>query len=141
MTAQITVRTGSRLKMKLFPVPQSAGLARTFVAHHLAALGHGEMTDDACQIISELVTNALAETPGRPIWISLGPDSAGRMLLEVWDCSPHPPVLRDPDPYDESGRGLLITCALAADCGYRLLSPDTPGERDTTGKVVWAVLR
>jgi hypothetical protein len=37
MTAQITVRTDSRLEMKLFPVPQSAGLARRFVAHHLVA--------------------------------------------------------------------------------------------------------
>jgi hypothetical protein len=138
MTAKITVRTGSRLEMKLFPVPRSAGLARRFVAHHLAALGHPEMVDDACQITSELVTNALAETPAMPIWVLLGPDAAGRLLLEVRDCSPNPPVARNADAYAESGRGLLITRALSAQCGYRLVGADVRGP---AGKVVWAALK
>jgi two-component sensor histidine kinase len=135
MTAQITMRVDARLKMKLFPVPQSAGLARTFVAHHLNSLGAGEKVPDACQIISELVTNAIAETPDRSIWIYLGPNDAGQLVLEVWDSSRNPPVMRGDDLLAESGRGLVITEALSAGCGYRVL------DDNSEGKIVWALLR
>jgi anti-sigma regulatory factor (Ser/Thr protein kinase) len=123
--------TETRLRLKVYPVPQSAGIARTFVRHHLLSLGFPELIADACAIVTELVTNAIRETPDREVWVFLSPND-GRPLLEVWDSSPQPPFLRADDLLADGGRGLRIVKALSADCGYRIL---------INGKVIWARLK
>jgi two-component sensor histidine kinase len=124
----------ARLEVTLFPVPQSPGLARTFVRHQLISLGYPELVENACVIVSELVTNAIAETPDQEIRVYLSPNH-GRPLIEVWDSSPAYPVMQVRDLHAESGRGLMLTQALAAELGCRR------SENGTTGKVVWALLK
>lgn len=51
------------------------------------------------------------------------------VFVEVFDSAPGCPAPRQPDPAAESGRGLQIVTALAADFGW---CPTA------TGKVVWA---
>jgi anti-sigma regulatory factor (Ser/Thr protein kinase) len=121
----------TRLRLRLYPVPQSSGIARTFVRHHLISLGFPDLVEDACTIVAELVTNAIHETPDREIWAYLSPND-GRPLLEVWDSSLRPPSLKPEDPLAETGRGLLIVRTLSAECGCRILA---------NGKVIWALLK
>ncbi|MGV9326757.1 ATP-binding protein [Streptosporangium sandarakinum] len=55
------------------------------------------------------------------------------IVLRVWDAASRtPPVLRDPDPDDEGGRGLCLVDLLARSWGHYRLS--------TGGKVVWCTL-
>jgi anti-sigma regulatory factor (Ser/Thr protein kinase) len=112
-----------------------------FVRHQLLSLRYGTLIEDACQITSELVGNAVEAIERTSphdrrvrgaIRLRLGPQG-GRMLLEVWDSVPEPPVLREPDLLAESGRGLHIVRSLAAQFGW---FPD----QDKGGKTVWAVL-
>ncbi|WP_222722724.1 ATP-binding protein [Actinomadura alba] len=134
MDAIRAMRGRTRLEVTLFPVPQSPGLARTFVRHQLISLGHPELVEDACVIVSELVTNAIAETPGKEIRVYLSAND-GRPLIEVWDSSPTYPVMPVRDLYAESGRGLMLTQALAAEFGcWR-------SENGGTGKILWALLK
>jgi anti-sigma regulatory factor (Ser/Thr protein kinase) len=65
-------------------------------------------------LVSELVTNAVKATAGNndqaAICLQLSGDNA-RVLIEVWDADPQPPVSRDlgedgtPDPQEEEGAG------------------------------------
>jgi anti-sigma regulatory factor (Ser/Thr protein kinase) len=121
----------TRLYVKVYPVPQSAGIARTFVRHHLLAFGLPELIGDACTIVTELVTNAIRETPNHDVAVYLSPQD-GHPLLEVWDSSTTAPYLAAEDLFAESGRGLRIVKALSADCGYRILA---------NGKIIWARLK
>lgn len=97
-------------------------------------------------IVSELITNAIQASevyevisstdgaPGRPpvrLWLSSDKE---HVLVQVWDASERLPVRQDvTEPYEESGRGLLLVEALCEQYGtYRL-------ER-ASGKVVWAAV-
>jgi two-component sensor histidine kinase len=131
--------TGKTLEITLVPIPQSVAIARIFVRHQLISLRYADLIDNACQIVSELVTNAVnatasdgPETQGR-IRLFLGPHH-GRPLLEVWDSSQDLPVMREPDFVSESGRGLNIVKSLAVEFGcYET--------KEQGGKTVWALLR
>ncbi|WP_433479688.1 ATP-binding protein [Spirillospora sp. CA-142024] len=103
------------------------------------------ISDDAFLVASELITNAVAATPGGEIRYQCSRDSAG-VLIAVWDASP---ALPRPRPVidmtldtldvseehwdDNGGRGLPIVAALAAECGH---TPDPSG-----GKWAWAHLK
>lgn len=118
------------IEVRLEPTPRAAGFARRFVARELEALGFGGLVDDARLIVSELVTNAVTNVPGRPVWVDLR--RAGRLVaLEVWDCSPLPPVFRDPDFLAEGGRGLHVVEELGTKFGY---------DTFCCGKVVWVLM-
>src|SRR4051794_12346437 len=121
----------ARLRLTVYPVPQSPGIARTFVKHHLISLGHADLAEDACLIVSELVTNAIRDAPEQEVLVYVSRQD-GDPLLEVWDSSTVPPVLRPEDPCAEKGRGLRIVTTLAAECGYRIVA---------NGKIVWARLK
>jgi anti-sigma regulatory factor (Ser/Thr protein kinase) len=139
MGTVITTRGKTRLEITLVPVPQAAEIARVFVRHQLICLGCVKLIDDACQIVSEMVSNAVAATATGDrktqgsIRLYLGPNH-GRPLLEVWDSSPEMPVMKKPDFLAESGRGLHIVQSLAAKFGW--LKDEERG-----GKIVWAILR
>jgi hypothetical protein len=51
--------------------------------------------------------------------------------LEIWDCSPEPPVYLDPDLLAEGGRGLHIVKELGLASGYTTFD---------CGKVIWVLL-
>ncbi|MFD0684333.1 ATP-binding protein [Actinomadura fibrosa] len=117
--------------------------ARQAVTRALCDLGHAGLVDDACVIVSELVTNAIVETEKRLIFLArdflttsriklrLYADS-GRIVVEVWDELPDKiPRPRLPDIGEEGGRGLNIVAQLSAKWGYS----------HTCGwKRVWALL-
>ena len=56
---------------------------------------------------------------------------AARVVIEVWDTNPLPPVVTQADPDDESGRGLMLVDALCERWGWTV--PD-----GWCGKAVWA---
>lgn len=126
----ILPRPAMDIEVKLEPTPQAAGMARRFVARELEALGYPQLVDDARTIVSELVTNCLTNVPGKPVWVDLR--RAGKYLvLEVWDCSPAPPVTQDPDFLAEGGRGLHVVDELSIKWDYDLFC---------CGKVIWVLL-
>jgi anti-sigma regulatory factor (Ser/Thr protein kinase) len=121
---------GDTPQIRLEPTTQAAREARRFVSKALAELGHADLVEDARLIASELVSNSLIHAPKLPIWVGIW--RTGAFLdLEVWDCSPKPPVYLDPDYLAESGRGLHIVKELCSSTGYTIFD---------CGKVVWAIL-
>ncbi|MFD0691372.1 ATP-binding protein [Actinomadura fibrosa] len=121
------------------------GLARTLVQTRLNNWGYPHIADDVCLVISELVTNAAAATPGREIRFQCSRDVTG-VLVAVWDAAPTRPVIRAVEEVtldaldvsgehwdDNGGRGLPIVAALAVECGC---CADPSG-----GKWVWARLK
>jgi anti-sigma regulatory factor (Ser/Thr protein kinase) len=85
-------------------------------------------------LISELMTNAIAASrpvgSDSPIRLWLLSDAA-RVLIVVWDVSPHPPVRADVGADAESGRGLLLVQMISDQWGS-YVSP-------AGGKTVWAL--
>ncbi len=96
---------------------------------HLAALA--ENTE---LLASELMTNAIAASRSAgsdsPIRLWLLSDAA-RILIVVWDASPHPPVRAHVGADAESGRGLLLVEMISDQWGS-YASP-------AGGKTVWAL--
>jgi anti-sigma regulatory factor (Ser/Thr protein kinase) len=126
-----TVHTAA---FRLDPVPESAGRARRAVHALLAAWGLDRLADEVDVVVSELVTNALLHSGEGPV----GAEApvrfdlvvrAGRLTARVVDASPLPPRPEEAEDTAESGRGLILVEALAADWGWEDL-PD--------GKAVWA---
>jgi hypothetical protein len=118
------------IEVKLEPTPQAPSAARRFVARQLDALGHHELVEDARLMVSELVTNTLANVPGKPLWVDIR-RMGTCLVLEVWDCSPEPPVPQAPDFLAEGGRGLHVVDELCVTWDYEVFC---------CGKVIWAVL-
>jgi len=98
----------------------------------LAGLGeHVEL------VLSELVTNAVQASRSfgqiAPVRLWLLSDKE-KVLILVWDASPHPPVPTDSDAADirEGGRGLMLVDAISDKWSWYFV-------RETGGKVVWAL--
>lgn len=109
-------------------------VARALVRTALTELDHGADCDTAELLTAELVANAVEHTVGdSPIElvVELLP---GGCQVEVHDPDPMPPYEltwpsdKEPDVWDEGGRGLLLIRALSASCGHR---------PTTSGKAVW----
>lgn len=86
-------------------------------------------------ILSELLTNALIHTTSPDVTIEITHTRHDELHLAVTDHSPvHPSPAGAPSPSeDESGRGLTLIAALAANWG-------TSTTTDGRGKMVWAQL-
>lgn len=112
--------------------------ARDFTASTLHQWGVAERCDDIAIVVSELVTNALLHAPadsgsthaGWPIQLGLL-HPGHRVMCAVADASKAVPVPREPDLFDETGRGLHVIAALSDQWGYT-----TSGDM---GKVIWAL--
>lgn len=121
--------------------PQSVTMARAFTLRTVLRWGAADRSHDVAGVVSELLTNAFRHAlaqPADPAWheepgrIRLGLLSVGYVVLcAVADPSSQPPVLRQPDWLDESGRGLHLVASLSDDWGYCAVP-------DHRGKVVWA---
>ena len=105
---------------------------------------HPGVAETAELLVSELVTNA-AKFSGRPTARLSYSELAGvrcisltlrylpdRLIIEVSDPDPEPPVLADPVVDAEGGRGLLLVAALSKEWDY-FLSP-------SGGKTVFCVI-
>jgi serine/threonine-protein kinase RsbW len=120
--------------------PRHVTEARHELRATLSRWGLLELADDACVVLSELMTNSLKYTQerGRRIetrFVRLR-DPAGRLVglrLEVHDAAPAHPVVRAPAPDSESGRGLPLVDAITA--GRWGTAP-----REGIGKLIWAEL-
>ncbi len=85
------------------------------------------VADEACLVVSELVTNAFAH--GRSDAVLRLLRRNGLLRVEVLDEDTRMPVIVVPDPDSLSGRGLALVASLATLWG---------AERTAYGKVVWA---
>ncbi|MGW5330684.1 ATP-binding protein [Streptomyces sp. NPDC004014] len=109
-------------------------VARALVRSALAEVEHAADCDTAELLTAELVANAVEHTAGRgpiELVVELRP---GGCQVEVHDPDPAPPghltrpVIEEPDPWQEGGRGLLLIRALSSSCGHRPTA---------SGKAVW----
>jgi PAS domain S-box-containing protein len=119
----------SAVARTLDPEPRSAGLARVTVRDTLARWGHEDLTDIACLLVTEILTNAIRHAR-YPIEMHLC-QAASEIIVEITDDSAQQPQRRLPDEHDEDGRGLLLVDALATGWGSRPAS---------LGKTVWFTL-
>ena len=75
----------------------------------------------AVLILSELLTNAVLSTQAHgcldPVRMWMLGDR-GSVLLLIWDATEATPVRVSATPGDERGRGLALTEALCAQCGF-----------------------
>lgn len=118
-------------------LPHSAAavpVARALVRTALTELEHGADSDTAELLTAELVANAVEHTAGDgPIELVVELLPTG-CQVEVHDRDPAPPgdltrpSGREPDPWQEHGRGLLLIRTLSSSCGHR------PTDN---GKAVW----
>jgi len=129
------------LELSVFPT--SPYYARVHVQRVLEGWRRDDLIETAQLVISELVSNAVRAHTSCPADVEathLGSDRiwmdlylvGETVVLRVWDAARTPPVLRDPGPDDESGRGLHLVDLLATSWGYYR---PTPG-----GKIVWCTL-
>jgi anti-sigma regulatory factor (Ser/Thr protein kinase) len=81
-----------------------------------------DVTDTAEFVTSELVANAVKamqeKTANGPCVEVSWRMFAERLLIEVTDSSPLPPIQGNPDPTSEEGRGLAAVDGLTADWGF-----------------------
>jgi anti-sigma regulatory factor (Ser/Thr protein kinase) len=107
-----TVMRGTELTLASLPDAPSCG--RLLVRRYLSAWGIAHMIDEAQLVMSELLTNAVkASAEFTTIQIRLAVLTGGMsLLIEVRDCNPEPPVLKDASGDNEGGRGLMIVDAL-----------------------------
>ncbi|MEW1641179.1 MULTISPECIES: ATP-binding protein [unclassified Streptomyces] len=109
-------------------------VARALVRTALSEVTYTADSDTAELLTAELVANAVEHTAGdAPIELVVELLPTG-CQVEVHDPDPKPPgsltkpVVEEPDPWQEHGRGLLLIRALSSSCGHR------PTE---SGKAVW----
>lgn len=118
--------------------PAAIAWARRHTADVLSRWGQSGLEWAVCQVVSELVTNAVTAAASPPDPDSVPPRTvrltirllARRVRVEVFDTAPELPVPRTPSSDDERGRGLHIVGALATEHGT------APGGKG--GKTVWA---
>lgn len=109
----------------------------------LAAPRYSEVRECLALVVTELVNNAVAETPDREIRIQCSRDFDARVIrVGVWDSSDRTPHAAMPELTAETldlrtenfdangGWGLPLVHALSAECG---VEPTSGG-----GKWVWA---
>jgi anti-sigma regulatory factor (Ser/Thr protein kinase) len=116
----------------------AARAAREFAGQILGGWGLLVLAEDAAVIVSELVTNALRhgscvvngaahEDVELILW-----RQADQVLCAVTDSGIGAPLLAQPEPFGEAGRGLHVVQALSATWGWTRLG----GSR----KAVWAAM-
>ena len=126
----MTAALADRATLMLLPgVPESVREARAMVRRQI---GRRRAAEAAALAVSELATNAIAYTrsglPGGTFAVSVQ-DVPGGVVIRVCDQGARAePVLADPEPGAEHGRGLLIVAAVAEEWGT---------EPAATGRATW----
>jgi hypothetical protein len=96
----------------------------------VTAARYSEVRESLALVVTELINNAVGETPDREIRIRCSPDLTARIIkAEVWDSSDRKPTVVMPDltpetldlraeNYDDNGGwGLPLVQALSTGCG------------------------
>lgn len=134
--------TSVRTYRTLAARPDAAYRARRFTGEKVLKWGLEALKDTAELLVSELVTNAVAAVGGldepvtQPLRVRLSSDGR-RLLVEVWDASPEPPVVKYEEMEAEHGRGLLLVETLAERWGWYWAKAASGGTHCRGGKVVW----
>lgn len=116
----------SRANSRLAAEVASAGSARRFVERTVGEWDPFLPLDVIKLLVSELVVNAVLHARSEAeVSVVLRQD---RVRVAVTDRSPTLPVVKDPGPYDTSGRGMALVQSLASAWGV---------ERLAEGKRVW----
>lgn len=144
--AQARVSWPLQSSLMLGVLPTTAGCARLHARKVVCEWGLASLAEAVELVVSELVTNAFFASTypdGRPryrhgaglphVHLMLSSDLV-RVLIQVWDQNPHPPIQEVAAPDEESGRGLMLVEALSERWNW-----DVPPEWG--GKVVWAELK
>jgi anti-sigma regulatory factor (Ser/Thr protein kinase) len=122
--------------LELAALPGAVPRARHHARRVLAGWDLGALGEPGELVVSELVTNAIracqAAGAHRQVRLRLASDRA-RVLIEVQDGSPQPPVPADATAEDECGRGLCLVETMSA-------AWDWYPHRASGGKVVWALV-
>ncbi|WP_103531560.1 ATP-binding protein [Streptomyces sp. SM11] len=118
-------------RQELVARPETLAIMRRIVSAHLELWDLRDLSDAATLCAHELLTNAMHHTGSPLCTITLRRRPDG-VRVTVSGSGTAPPERRDPDWSEESGRGVLLIAALAAQCG-------TVMRRD--GKDVWADIR
>lgn len=113
-------------------IPSSPRTARMAARSRLSEWGLMRLADSVELIVSELVTNAIHasvcyEAPP-PVQFRMS-ETRNIVLVEVWDCNPSAPIIRNSLDLDEGGRGLLLIASISSRWGWAKFNE---------GKVVWA---
>lgn len=108
----------------------SVGEARRFVRRALVDLGADEFEFEACQLVSELATNAVIHA-ATPFEVDLD-YVRGELRIHVSDASPKSPVTKSHSDQATTGRGLRLVGTMADQWGVDM-RPD--------GKTVWCSVR
>jgi PAS domain S-box-containing protein len=95
--------------------PVSVGAGRRFLRNTLREWDCEELSDTACLLASELLSNAVRHACG-PLRLRLR-QTGDELSVEVCDGSPVLPRARSASPEEESGRGLALVDCLAASWG------------------------
>jgi len=107
--------------------PASIAAARRFVAGIVDPIAP-ELTEAVVLMLSELATNCVRyEHSDFAVRVDATKD---RIRVEVHDAGEGQPIMRAPEPYEASGRGLQIVNAFARSWGVS----EKPG---VPGKTVW----
>ncbi len=126
-------------------LPTATPCARLHARTIACEWGLGDQADTIELIVSELVTNAVQasmDQDGRPCYtadtglacVHLRLSADGQTaLVEVWDENFKLPEPTQASVDDESGRGLMLVDALAAQWGWDLAGSGR-------GKIVWALV-
>ncbi|WP_432022838.1 ATP-binding protein [Streptomyces parvus] len=118
-------------RQELVARPETLAIMRRIVSAHLDLWDLREPSDAATLCAHELLTNVMRHTGSPLCTITLRRRPDG-VRVTVSDSDTEPPERRDPEWSEESGRGVQLIAALAAQCG-------TVTRRD--GKDVWADIR
>lgn len=110
------------------PVPPAVSAAREWSRRTIQRWRLGEAAEPIEHLVSELVTNSIEHAECASVTVVLI-YADGRLRLEVRDQdAAHVPVLKQPEPGDLGGRGLVIVEALSDRWGVRVTE---------SGKAVW----
>src|SRR5579884_3253864 len=121
--------TDRQADITLEPTRAAVRAARRFVDETLEAWDRGEVADDACLVVSELVTNAVLHANTRVLVCLV--DGQGVIRVEVSDESSALPNFRRYTDTALTGRGLHLVEAMSLRWGVE------PG---SGGKLIWAEL-
>lgn len=114
------------------PVPRAVAEARRWIGETLGGWNLSRAAQDAKQIASELVTNAVRHAPDGASVTLLAMYAADTLRLEVRDHDLlRLPLIKRPGELDTDGRGLVIVQALSTRWGIRITE---------AGKSVWSEL-
>lgn len=128
----VSTESGRARSMTLPCTPRAARAARGFVSELIYQWGWAALCEDAVEVVSELVTNALLHGKTCDAIDVRCYEDDGALWFEVDDRSSTVPTMRTTDAdltASEQGRGLLLVDELTTDWGWRCTA---------SGKTVWA---